>query len=151
MSAALRERRMELEEINMEKEVMKELEREKKEKEQKRKNNSINPTSAMSSNDIFKNAYEGRTDLVLSAVDRNPALLTELVAVKSQEYKDILYVPSTLLHFACRGDRRELALELVKRGADPHLRNHIGDSALTGCDRKFTEELLNMWDHHCCK
>lgn len=129
----------------MEREALKEMDLENKQN-QKKKIEQLNHLHR--STDMFKNAYEGRTELVLIEIDRNPDRLNELGNIQSNDYKHVLYVPSTVLHFACRGNRSELAYELVKRGADPHSRNHLGDTPLTGCDKEFSEKLLKLWEHN---
>lgn len=60
--------------------------------------------------DIFRNAYEGNSRIVLAMLDKEPRLIDEIGELNNQT----CYAPSTVLHFACRGGHISLAYELVR-------------------------------------
>jgi len=85
-------------------------------------------------------AFEGRTHSVLSLLKREgPELLSKMSTIPN-----CLYSASSILHFACRGDHRHLAFELIKEGADPLLRNEVGDTALTYCVPSFRSQIMSL-------
>lgn len=93
------------------------------------------------SNDAFRHAYEGDMRSTIAHLDRDPSLIS---AIGHLDMPGIVYVPSTLLHFACRGGNDQLAFALVKRGADIFVKNQVGDCPLTYCDETLKSRLLNL-------
>jgi len=93
------------------------------------------------SNDAFRLAYEGDMRNTLAHLDRQPQLIN---AIGHLEIPGVVYVPSTLLHFACRGGNDQLAFALVKRGADIASKNLVGDTPLTYCDETLRRRLLDL-------
>ena len=94
-------------------------------------------------NDAFRSAYEGQIRNVIAALERDPHLIS---AIGHLDLPDIVYVPSTLLHFACRGGNEQLAFELVKRGANVSLKNQVGDTCLTYCSDTLKKRLIELSD-----
>jgi len=91
----------------------------------------------------FRSAYEGQSRNVMAALDRDPNLIS---AIGHLDLPDIVYVPSTLLHFACRGGNDQLAFELVKRGGNVSQKNQVGDTCLTYCSESLKKRLLELAD-----
>ena len=94
-------------------------------------------------NDAFRSAYEGQSRNVIAALEKDPHLIN---AIGHLDLPDIVYVPSTLLHFACRGGNEQLAFELVKRGANVSLKNQVGDTCLTYCSDTLKRRLIELSD-----
>jgi ankyrin repeat protein len=94
-------------------------------------------------NDAFRQAYEGDMRSVVAHLDREPKLLN---AIGHLDLPGVVYVPSTLLHFACRAGHDQLAFALIKRGADITVKNQIGDTPLTYCDDTFRRRLMDLAD-----
>lgn len=91
--------------------------------------------------DAFRSAYEGQSRNVISALEKDPHLIS---AIGHLDLPDIVYVPSTLLHFACRGGNEQLAFELVKRGGNVSQKNQVGDTCLTYCSEPLKKRLIDL-------
>ena len=102
------------------------------------------PSSTPTATDsIFMLSSRGDTAAVLSLIDAGKARDGKVISIDGQDDNGL-----TALHWACDRRHRALASELLRRGADPNIKDQYGETplhyALGMGDEGMAEELVKV-------